>query len=124
MCYVSLSVCFTLRVLRHTVLCFHILPVCYVTLSVCYATLSMCYATQSVCYVTLSMCYASHPVRVLRHAACLFQPMPGEVARYVYSDEEMRNVHLRLRRSYEYCEVSVTPSFTCSAHTHKKGNLK
>nr|KAG5698723.1 hypothetical protein BaRGS_008497 [Batillaria attramentaria] len=33
-------------------------------------------------------------------------PMPGEVARYVYTDEEMRNVHLRLRRSYEYCEVS------------------
>ncbi|PVD36062.1 hypothetical protein C0Q70_03032 [Pomacea canaliculata] len=31
-------------------------------------------------------------------------PMPGEVARYVFSDEEMRNVHLRLRRSYEYCE--------------------
>ncbi|XP_059144578.1 uncharacterized protein LOC131931750 [Physella acuta] len=31
-------------------------------------------------------------------------PMPGEVARYVYADEEMRPVHLRLRRSYEYCE--------------------
>ncbi|XP_076456024.1 uncharacterized protein LOC143290459 isoform X2 [Babylonia areolata] len=31
-------------------------------------------------------------------------PMPGEVARYVYTDEEFRNVHLRLRRSYEYCE--------------------
>ncbi|CAL1529135.1 unnamed protein product [Lymnaea stagnalis] len=31
-------------------------------------------------------------------------PMPGEVARYVYADEEMRPVHLRLRRTYEYCE--------------------
>ncbi|BFZ22423.1 hypothetical protein BsWGS_25462 [Bradybaena similaris] len=31
-------------------------------------------------------------------------PMPGEVARYVYADEEMRAVHLRLRRTYEYCE--------------------
>ncbi|KAL8594695.1 hypothetical protein ACOMHN_052427 [Nucella lapillus] len=32
-------------------------------------------------------------------------PMPGEVSRYVFTDEEFRNVHLRLRRSYEYCET-------------------
>ncbi|RUS72307.1 hypothetical protein EGW08_019930 [Elysia chlorotica] len=31
-------------------------------------------------------------------------PMPGEVARYVFADEEMRPLHLRLRRTYEYCE--------------------
>ncbi|XP_055901593.1 uncharacterized protein LOC106052884 isoform X4 [Biomphalaria glabrata] len=31
-------------------------------------------------------------------------PMPGEVARYVFADEEMRPIHLRLRRTYEYCE--------------------
>ncbi|XP_012944993.1 uncharacterized protein LOC101861997 [Aplysia californica] len=31
-------------------------------------------------------------------------PMPGEVARYVFADEDMRPVHLRLRRTYEYCE--------------------
>ncbi|XP_050404725.1 uncharacterized protein LOC126820659 isoform X2 [Patella vulgata] len=31
-------------------------------------------------------------------------PMPGEIARYVYSDAEFRTVHVRLRRSYEYCE--------------------
>ncbi|KAK6182037.1 hypothetical protein SNE40_009804 [Patella caerulea] len=34
----------------------------------------------------------------------MFQPMPGEIARYVYSDAEFRTVHIRLRRSYEYCE--------------------
>ncbi|XP_046563527.1 uncharacterized protein LOC124272404 [Haliotis rubra] len=31
-------------------------------------------------------------------------PIPGEVVKYVFRDDEMRGIHLSLRKTYEYCE--------------------
>ncbi|XP_071103757.1 uncharacterized protein [Haliotis cracherodii] len=31
-------------------------------------------------------------------------PIPGEVVKYVFKDDEMRGIHLSLRKTYEYCE--------------------
>ncbi|XP_067686740.1 uncharacterized protein [Haliotis asinina] len=31
-------------------------------------------------------------------------PVPGEVVKYVFRDDEMRGIHLSLRKTYEYCE--------------------
>ena len=34
----------------------------------------------------------------------LFQGMPTELAKYLYSDEEMTNVYSKLSRTFNYCE--------------------
>ncbi|GFN89700.1 histone-lysine N-methyltransferase 2b-like [Plakobranchus ocellatus] len=52
--------------------------------------------------VSTALLFIVRRVSVKRESPML--PMPGEVARYVFADEEMRPLHLRLRRTYEYCE--------------------
>jgi len=32
------------------------------------------------------------------------QDMPGEIARYLYTDEEMAHVYSKLSRTFNYCE--------------------
>ena len=33
-----------------------------------------------------------------------FQPMPEEIARYLYDDNEMQHIYSRLSRTFNYCE--------------------
>lgn len=34
----------------------------------------------------------------------IYQEMPGEIAKYLYSDEEMQHVYGKLSRTFNYCE--------------------
>ena len=44
-------------------------------------------------------------VHELKYFHFYWQPMPGEIAKHVYKDEEMKNAYIDLRKSFEYCEV-------------------
>lgn len=46
--------------------------------------------------------YLVRRVSALKRNAIL--PMPGEIAKYLYTDEEMRSIYARLQRSFNYAE--------------------
>lgn len=50
--------------------------------------------------------------------------MPGEISKYLYTDEEMRPLYSRIAKSFNYAEVNITLWYTlCLDIEHNADDL-